>query len=258
MHVTMKSPEWVEDRFGEKIDGQSVSTNTLESRLLAVQGMTQDYDSQKAVEVREVWIRPNMTSKYPEGMLLYLTQDRILEAGPFPYQHGKQPFAKRTYIENSIFYGTTLVEDLMPLQVEYNRTRSQIIEDKNRMGRPQLAIERGSMDVKKLRETPGTLSSMLQDQERHNPSKFKACLTISLITVIESVTRWLNWLLRILPRSKPYRLVSQPQPPSHTFTKIKMRLFRTRSETRNSLGRRLRSTCYRTLVNSGTANGWLQ
>jgi hypothetical protein len=49
----------------------------------------------------------------------------------------------------------TLVEDLMPLQVEYNRTRSQIIEDKNRMGRPQLAIERGSMDVKKLRGVAG-------------------------------------------------------------------------------------------------------
>jgi hypothetical protein len=155
MHVTMKSPDWVEDRFGIKIDGQSTATNTLESRLLAVQGMTQDYDMAKAVEVREVWIRPNVTSKYPQGALIYLTQDKILEAGPHPYMHGKYPFAKRTYIENSIFYGTTLVEDLMPLQVEYNRTRSQIVEDKNRMGRPQLAVERGSMDVKKLRGAAG-------------------------------------------------------------------------------------------------------
>ena len=154
MHVTMKSPDWVEQRFGIKMDGVSVATNTLESRLMAIQGMTQDASKQKAVEIREIWIKPD--KNHPKGARVTCTQEKVLEVlEEYPYVHGKYPFAKRTYIENSIFYGATLVEDLMPLQVEYNRTRSQIIEDKNRMGRPQLAVELGSVDVKKLRGAAG-------------------------------------------------------------------------------------------------------
>jgi hypothetical protein len=156
MHVSMKSPEWVKQRFKQEVDGVSVSTNTLESRLMAIQGMTNDAERQKAVEIREIWVRPGKSENYPNGCVITCTQDKILEhIDQYPYQHGKFPFIKRSYIENSIFYAATLVEDLMPLQVEYNRTRSQIVEDKNRMGRPQLAIERGSMDPKKLRGTAG-------------------------------------------------------------------------------------------------------
>jgi hypothetical protein len=143
MHVTMKSPEWVQQMYGIKLDGVSVSTNTLESRLLAIQGMTTE-NRAKAVEIREVWIKPNST--HEQGMRLVMTQDKMLEVDEgYPYEHGQYPFVKRQYIENSIFYGVTLVEDLIPLQVEYNRTRSQIIEDKNRMGRPLLALELGSV-----------------------------------------------------------------------------------------------------------------
>lgn len=154
MHVTMKSPSWVEERYGVKLEGVSVSTNTLESRLMAIQGMTTDAAKSKAVEIREIWVKPD--GKHPNGALITMTQEKILDiTDEFPYAHQQYPFAKRIYIENSIFYGASLVEDLMPLQVEYNRTRSQIVEDKNRMGRPQLAVELGSVDVKKLRGAAG-------------------------------------------------------------------------------------------------------
>jgi len=156
MHISMKSPEDIKARFPDADvgEGVSVSTNTLESRLLNIQGMTQDADKSKAVELREIWIRK--CSNYPQGARITCTQERILEKlDEFPYAHGEYPFTKRTYIENSIFYGVTLVEDLMGLQVEYNRTRSQLMEDKNRMGRPQLAIELGSVDIAKLKGQAG-------------------------------------------------------------------------------------------------------
>jgi len=168
MHVTMKSPDWVKQRFDVAMEGVSVTTNTLESRLMSIQGMTTEADRAKAVEIREIWIKPCL--KHPEGALITSTQDRILEVlDEYPYTHGKYPFVKRTYIENSIFYGATLVEDLMPLQVEYNRTRSQIVEDKNRMGRPMLAVERGSINIKALRGAAGDVVEYLPGSREPKP-----------------------------------------------------------------------------------------
>jgi len=168
MHVTMKSPAWVKQHYNVSLEGVSVTTNTLESRLMAIQGMTTEVDRTKAVEIREVWIKP--CADYPKGALITCTQEQILsEVKEYPYAHGKYPFVKRTYIENSIFYGVTLVEDLMPLQMEYNKTRSQIVEDKNRMGRPQLMVERGSIDIKKLRGSAGDVVEYLPGSQKPQP-----------------------------------------------------------------------------------------
>lgn len=168
MHVAMKSPSWVKERFDVDLEGVSVTTNTLESRLMAIQGMTTDVDKTKAVEIREIWIKP--CADYPKGTRITCTQEQILaQDKEFPYKHGKFPFVKRTYIENSIFYGVTLVEDLMPLQMEYNKTRSQIVEDKNRMGRPQLLVERGSIDIKKLRGAAGDVIEYLPGSQKPVP-----------------------------------------------------------------------------------------
>lgn len=145
MHISMKTTDWVKERFNVDVgEGVSVASDTIESKLMNIQGMTSENSRARAVEVREIWIKPCL--KYPKGGRITCTQDRILETlDEFPYEHTEYPFTKRTYIENSIFYGVTLIEDLLPVQVEYNRTRSQIVEDKNRMGRPQLAIEQGSV-----------------------------------------------------------------------------------------------------------------
>jgi hypothetical protein len=62
---------------------------------------------------------------------------------------------KLEHIESGKFYGTSIIEDLLPVQKEYNRTRSQIIENKNRMAKIQLMAPRGSIEVQKVTSEPG-------------------------------------------------------------------------------------------------------
>ena len=73
----------------------------------------------------------------------------------FPYEHGKYPFAKVDHIPTGRFYAESIIKDLIPIQKEYNRSRSQGIEARNLTGKPQWASPKGSVDVRKLSAQPG-------------------------------------------------------------------------------------------------------
>jgi hypothetical protein len=53
------------------------------------------------------------------------------------------------------FYTASIIEDLIPLQKELNRSRSQLIEAKNRMSKPQLVAEKGSVNPEQITSEPG-------------------------------------------------------------------------------------------------------
>jgi hypothetical protein len=73
----------------------------------------------------------------------------------FPYEHGRYPFAKVDHIPTGRFYAESIIKDLIPIQKEYNRSRSQGIEARNLTGKPQWAVPKGSIDVRKLSAQPG-------------------------------------------------------------------------------------------------------
>ena len=72
-----------------------------------------------------------------------------------PYTHKEYPFAKFQHIPTGKFYGKSVIEELIPLQREYNRTQSQIIEAKNRMAKPQVFFREGSVTPDKITSEPG-------------------------------------------------------------------------------------------------------
>jgi hypothetical protein len=53
------------------------------------------------------------------------------------------------------FYGQSVIVDLVPPQKEFNRSRGQIIEAKNRMAKPMLVAPKGSIDAAKITSAPG-------------------------------------------------------------------------------------------------------
>ena len=71
------------------------------------------------------------------------------------FEHGQYPFIKFDHIPTGGFYAASVIEDVIPIQRELNRTRSQIIEAKNRMAKPQLIAPRGSVDPSKITSEPG-------------------------------------------------------------------------------------------------------
>src|SRR5690606_1392389 len=100
--------------------------------------------------VIEMWVKPGVSEFFKDGGMITIADQKILAYYPeWLYTNRQYPFAHVRHIETGKFYGESPITDLVSLQREYNRTRGQIIEAKNRMAKPQLAAEIGSLDPNK-------------------------------------------------------------------------------------------------------------
>lgn len=155
-HVTVKTAKAIQEQWKVHVEGEeNLASTTVEAKLQSAQGFKAS-ENKRGMEVKELWVKP--CTDYPDGMVLTWTKDRILSFLPaWPYSHGEYPFAKRQFIETGRFYGESTVTDLRPLQVEYNKTRSQIIEDKNLMARPMMAVQQGSVNVNAIKGRAGEM-----------------------------------------------------------------------------------------------------
>lgn len=161
IHATTRSPDWVRMKFPKAMDGSAVNpssadaTELFDSSFLNLIG-TRNLEKQRSCLVLEVWVKPYGVPQFPNGAMFTIIDGKIVGGqGAMPFTHGKYPFAKIDHITGGKFYGTSSIEDLLPLQKEYNRTRGQIIEAKNRMAKPQLIAPRGSVDASKITSEPG-------------------------------------------------------------------------------------------------------
>jgi len=160
IHASTKSVDWVKLNYDKSLDGKDIQANTtsaadiLDNAFLDLVGANDV--SKDAVLCLEVWAKPGALQKFPHGALITIIGDQIVQATEgWPYQHGEFPFAKFDHIPTGKFYGDSVVTDLISLQREYNRTRGQIIEAKNRMAKPQLIAPMGSVDPSKITTEPG-------------------------------------------------------------------------------------------------------
>lgn len=160
IHSSTRTPEYLLQHYEKTLDGQEIKPNVKganeilnDSYLNLVGQNTNDNDS---VLVHEMHIKPGAHKDFPEGGVVTVTGDQVIQYSPiFPYEHGEYCFAKIDHIPSGKFYSTSVIEDLIPVQREYNRTRSQIVEAKNRMAKPQMSAQIGSIDVSKMTSEPG-------------------------------------------------------------------------------------------------------
>jgi hypothetical protein len=161
IHALTRTPEYIKMHFKKALDGSEVDPNKSEAQDIMDETFinlvgTQNSDRQRNVLVLEVWVKAGVNPLFPEGAFFTVVGDKIVQGyQQWPYSHNKFPYAKFDHIPGAKFYGTSLIEDLIPLQKEYNRTRGQIIEAKNRMAKPQLVAARGSVDATKITTEPG-------------------------------------------------------------------------------------------------------
>jgi hypothetical protein len=161
IHEMAKDPSWIarhyKDKDGRPIEVQADSTSVgggiLEQRFLAALGISGS-EVKNYVSIREGWFQPS--GKFKDGFFAAWTKDRVLHHQEgWPYDHKEYPYTKLDHIPTGRFYAESSIADLIPLQKEYNRTRSQIIEAKNRMSKPQLLAIRGSIDPNRITSEPG-------------------------------------------------------------------------------------------------------
>ena len=157
MNVYTKPVEWAQQMYGEAFQPSVVAaTEIMENGFLNLQsaGNNAKPDS---ILVKEVWLKAGAHKFFPDGGYAVTIDDRVVSFVPNGslFQHRMHPFVKFDHIPTGGFYSASVIEDVIPIQRELNRTRSQIIEAKNRMAKPQLLAARGSIDPSKITSEPG-------------------------------------------------------------------------------------------------------
>src|SRR5215831_1906899 len=154
IHAMAKTTDWVQENYNVDVLADSTSDGMmLEQRFLNALGTSEPTRGQ-FVTVAEVWVKP--CSKFDKGAYIVATPDKLLnEVEGWPYDHEEYPFSKIESVPTGQFWADSVITDLIPLQREYNRTRSQIVEAKNRMSKPQLLAPKGSVDPSKMTSEPG-------------------------------------------------------------------------------------------------------
>ncbi|MDE6303013.1 MAG: hypothetical protein K2M36_05450, partial [Clostridia bacterium] len=109
-----------------------------------------------SVTVIEKYEKP--TAEYPNGRLIIVAGDTLLHIGDLPYVNGEDgsriyPFSRQTCIDNlSNFFGSSVVERIIPIQRAYNTVKNRKHEFMNRIAVGVLAVEDGSVDTDSLEE----------------------------------------------------------------------------------------------------------
>jgi len=206
IHGRAMPVETVEATYNIKIDADtSVSAAPFEAKFNNALGIRTSETSiaKDMCFVKEIWVMP--CKNYPNGAMLVIVGDQLLhvhkdpvipEIDPltgeeimpmegmllerpqwspadYPFSHGRYPFVKIDHIPAGRFYASSVIEDLIPLQVEYNKTRSQIVEAKNKMARPQMHYVKGSLDPSKVTNEPGQYIPINPGFEYPRPSELQ-------------------------------------------------------------------------------------
>lgn len=173
--VYSKPIEWIELAYADVIPkGTKIaSSNDVDDFLSpSKMGISPNNDARpESALIIEAWVKPGSTKLLPQGGFVTIVNNQIIQAGlkGLPYSHGQYPFAKISHIPTGRFYAESTVTDLIPLQMEYNRTQSQIIEAKNRTSKPQVMYDEGSVVPSKITTEPGLWIPIRPNAQRPQP-----------------------------------------------------------------------------------------
>jgi hypothetical protein len=106
-------------------------------------------------------LREKPSKKYPKGRCIRVANGVLLESGDLPYEYmvrrNTLGMVKYDYIElGERFPGKSPVEDMIPLQIDRNKSISQVIENRNLMSRPKWIVAKGhKIERTSLTSEPG-------------------------------------------------------------------------------------------------------
>jgi hypothetical protein len=152
-----KPVEWCNQAYGKTFKASTVAANEIvENGFLNLASAGQDVKPDSCL-VLEVWFKSGAHKMFPDGGYATLVDMRLVDIhnSGMLFEHGEYPFIKFDHMPTGAYYAASVIEDVIPVQRELNRTRSQIIEAKNRMAKPQLIAPKGSIDPAKITSEPG-------------------------------------------------------------------------------------------------------
>ena len=152
IHARAMHVKDVFEKYGVEVDEEEV--NVFET-ITSVKGV----DSSKKVEKNSVVVIERYekpTTEFPNGRLITVAGGKLLQVAELPYVNGEKgertyPFVKQECLTISgNFFGTSIIERLIPVQRAYNAVKNRKHEFLNRLSMGIMTVEDGSIDVDDL------------------------------------------------------------------------------------------------------------
>jgi hypothetical protein len=169
IHERQRTIEYIKSVYGKDVsaDDSLTASNVYDGKLKSLTAGSnlfsgQSIKAKNSAMVKEYWERPS--KEYPKGR-------RITIAGGVELFYEEDiGFGEEDITDRDIpifplihipvpgkIIGTSVTEQLIPVQREYNKSRSQIIENKNLMANPKWAAEFGGIIDDEINSAPGTV-----------------------------------------------------------------------------------------------------
>ena len=164
IHAKAYKTSQIKSMYGIDVKGQDVNVFSLDGVSGSVGGLGFNGAMPKIIQTRktdsavvvERYVRP--CAEYPNGRLTIVAGDRLAFDGDLPYmiKDDKErdfPFIRQTSIEEpGCFWGTSVIERLIPVQRAYNAVKNRKHEFINRISMGVLSVEDGSVDLDNLEQ----------------------------------------------------------------------------------------------------------
>jgi hypothetical protein len=136
IRAKLRSVNWIKETFD--YDAQPESFTADQHILLLMKDSDQtttglEHVHMPSAVIKEIWIKPY--KKFPKGLYLVMCNERIIKRGNFPnYGTDSKPVYEYpvTHFRDvkipGLFWGMATAEAAIPLQKDYNRIRSSVIE----------------------------------------------------------------------------------------------------------------------------------
>ncbi|MBQ3494426.1 MAG: hypothetical protein IJA69_03330, partial [Clostridia bacterium] len=190
IHAKAYHVDEIEKLWGVKVVGEDVNVYSLENSSVGLGGLGYMASASKVISdtkqnhavVIEKYEKP--TKSYPNGRLVIVAGDKLLYCGELPYinrENGQRgfPFAKQHCISTTgCFWGTGIVERLIPIQRGYNAVKNRKHEFLNRISMGVLTVEDGSVDLENLEEEGLSPGKILVYRQGSNIPKFMSANSV--------------------------------------------------------------------------------
>lgn len=137
---SVRSKEYVKKRWGVDAEADtSANPGLIEARLGGAVSSTSSY---KGVRINEFWAKPS--SEYPKGRRAVWIKNKVLFDDTNPYDCCPYIMFKNIEVPGRV-WPTSIAEQLRGPQTELNKVKSQIAENRNRIGNPTILASKQSV-----------------------------------------------------------------------------------------------------------------
>lgn len=154
--VNAVKEDWGEAAEGLAPDSNYISTGDILNYRDAVQRLTSSASSafmatgftNNTILVHELYVKKRSKGKLKDGLYAVIAGGKVLnnngKATALPYNHGRIPIIQLQEIPvKGSCWATSTLEQLLSVQADYNRTKSQLVENRNQMGKPKWLMPKG-------------------------------------------------------------------------------------------------------------------